>query len=62
MSNTTSLEQIKSLLQEGMALAKCKKCKCMRDAFDILNSLQVPSDVQDMFNHYQPQLEPIEYT
>lgn len=62
MSNINSFEHIQSLLKEGMTLAKCKKCKCMKDAFDSVDSLKVPSDIQSMFGKYEPQLEPIEYT
>ncbi len=57
-----------ALLQEGMALAKCRKCQCMKDALDnISKSLRSArmSDFSDLRNRTElwlKEMQPIEYT
>jgi len=64
---TVSLEKIEKELHEGMLLAKCRKCGCMKEALDALsNSLTVfENDTEAGFANILPQwksqIEPIKY-
>lgn len=51
MINTKTMQDCEALLREGIGLAKCRKCQCMKDALDNISSaLQSPlmSDFADL--------------
>jgi hypothetical protein len=51
-------------LNEAMNLSKCRKCKCMLDAFNNIssyyseNNQELPQNISEQFN----KMEKIEYT
>ncbi len=53
------LQQIKSELQSGMNLAKCRKCGCMKEA---LESLEKTGALTTEVSDWLKQMEPIEYS
>lgn len=66
MKKTNSVTRIERELQEGMKLAKCKKCGCMKDFLETANqyfSTHNPtSDLQKNIKNWQPQILPTEYS
>ena len=56
-----------ALLREGMALAKCRKCQCMKDALDNISaSLRSPmmndlSDLRASTDGWLKEMEPVAY-
>ena len=67
MVDKDSIEEIRSELQKGMSLAKCRKCGCMKDALEnlsaSLSSLQFEDSLDLLQNVelWQKQMEPIKY-
>lgn len=68
MTNKDPIEKIHSELQEGMDLAKCRKCGCMKETLEnllpSLSTLQTKdsSDLLENIEHWQKQMESIKYT
>ncbi|MCL4511167.1 MAG: DUF4346 domain-containing protein [Bacteroidetes bacterium] len=64
---TKPLEKVEAGLREGMSLAKCRKCGCMKDALDALsNSLtnvekNYEGGFSDSLLQWKSQMEPIKY-
>ncbi len=58
---------IKSELEEGMALDKCRKCGCMKDALDSLTSSLLSLEIEgspellEDVAEWQEQLDEIKY-
>lgn len=67
MADTNPMDKIQSELREGMGLPKCRKCGCMKESLESLqtslSSLQVEasSDLRANIEHWLKQMEPIEY-
>ncbi len=65
--DTKPLEKVEAELSEGMSLAKCRKCGCMKDALDGLsNSLTNSKEnseggLSDTLLQWKSQMEPIKY-
>lgn len=66
--NKTQIEKIRSELQKGMDLAKCRKCGCMKDALENLKTTLSTSQAEgsqellkDIDSWFQ-QIEPTEYS
>ncbi len=61
------MDGVLALLQEGMGLAKCRKCGCMKDALDnIAASLRSPkvsaySAFRENVERWSTQMQPTEY-
>ncbi len=57
-----------ALLREGMGLAKCRKCQCMKDALDnISTALRSPmmsdfADLRASAAAWLKEMEPVAYT
>lgn len=47
MAEKNPFDDIRSELGDGMALAKCRKCGCMKDTLDSLHSTLQPLDTTD---------------
>ncbi len=69
-SQVVQMETIGSaagLLKEGMALAKCRKCQCMKDALDnICNALRSPrmvalAPLRSRAEAWLKEMQPVEY-
>ena len=64
---TKPLEKVEAEIREGMSLAKCRKCGCMKDALDALsNSLtnvekNSEGGFSDSLLQWKSQMEPIKY-
>ncbi len=64
---TTTFEKVEAELREGMSLAKCRKCGCMKETLDALsNSLTVlekesGGNFLEELSQWQSQMEPIKY-
>ncbi|MCL5020268.1 MAG: DUF4346 domain-containing protein, partial [Bacteroidetes bacterium] len=62
------LEKIESELREGMSLAKCRKCGCMKEALDALSKSSAglegnpEADFSNNISQWHSQMEPIKYT
>jgi tetrahydromethanopterin S-methyltransferase subunit A len=67
MAEKVQLNKIKSELQEGMGLEKCRKCGCMKQTLDNLRSsfpldrTQGSSEVLKNIEDWLNQMEPIKY-
>jgi len=67
MAETNPMDKIQSELREGMELPKCRKCGCMKETLESLqtslSSLQVEasSDLLADTKHWLEQMEPIKY-
>lgn len=67
MAETNPMDKIQSEFQEGMELSKCRKCGCMKESLESLqtslSSLQVEasSDLLTKIEHWLEQMEPIKY-
>jgi tetrahydromethanopterin S-methyltransferase subunit A len=67
MTNQEPIEKIRSELQEGMSLAKCRKCGCMKETLEnlgtSLSSIETPasSDLRQQIGAWLKQMEPIKY-
>lgn len=68
MSEKSPLNQIQSELGEGMELAKCRKCGCMKDTLETLRSSvsSFPQEVESSnllknIEHWRDRIEPIKY-
>ena len=65
--DTRPLEKIDDELREGMALAKCRKCGCMKDTLESLSTAVSVAQVgeaeqlQGNISRWQQQMEPIKY-
>ena len=72
MTSQTTLDSIRSELEEAIRLAKCRKCGCMRDALlDLQSSLpevadstvgQDPAALLSQIEQWQQLMEPMRYT
>lgn len=64
---TKPLEKIQSELREGMALAKCRKCGCMKETLETLsNALKnaetpLTNGLERSITNWQTEMEPINY-
>ncbi len=64
----TVITEAETLLTEGMALSKCRKCQCMKDALDTIStSLRSPlmhqfAGLKERTDAWARQMEPIAYT
>lgn len=67
MAEKDAINKIQSELHEGMGLAKCRRCGCMKEALEelrySLSSLKtkVSSDLVKHIEHWLKQIEPIKY-
>lgn len=67
MADTSPMDKIQFELREGMELPKCRKCGCMKETLENLqtsfSSLQVEasSDLLANIEHCLEQMEPIKY-
>ncbi len=68
MAQKSPLNKIQSELQEGMGLAKCRKCGCMKDALEALQSSLLSFSQSDEFldllediERWRDQMKPIKY-
>lgn len=67
MLEANHIRHIRSELQEGMSLAKCRKCGCMKEMLDNLeitlsaNLTDTTSDLLRDTQHWLSQMEPIQY-
>lgn len=65
--NKTQIEEVRSELQEGMKLEKCRKCGCMKDALESLKtalSARPDKGSQDLLKNidlWLKHMEPVEY-
>lgn len=64
---TKPLEKIEAELREGMALAKCRKCGCMKEALETLDNALKSVDtcsangLEENIANWQTEMEPIKY-
>lgn len=67
MDEKFQIDKIKSQLQEGMGLEKCRKCGCMKQTLENLHTsfpltrVQSSSEVIKNIDHWLKQIEPIKY-
>ena len=65
MTDKNAIYKIQSELQQGMTLAKCKQCGCMKETLESLRStpsLQTKgSDLLKNVESWQKQMKPIKY-
>ncbi|MEN9223339.1 MAG: hypothetical protein Q6M04_12980, partial [Thermostichus sp. BF3_bins_97] len=67
MQKENDLSTIHSELQQGMALAKCRKCGCMKEMLETLESTlsnhptDATSDLLKETQHWLKQMDPIQY-
>lgn len=67
MIERNPIDTLQHELQEGLTLAKCRKCGCMKETLETLcsslSALQTegPSDVLDNIDHWLQQMEAIKY-
>ncbi len=63
-----TLEKVEEYLREGMSLAKCRKCGCMKEALDALSKSSAglegnpEADFSNNISQWHSQMEPIKYT
>ena len=68
MTNKESIQIIKSEIEEGMRLPKCKKCGCMKETLENLTASLSSNESRDFSNLLQnveswlKEMNPIEYT
>lgn len=68
MKNNNFNDKLLSQLNQGMKLSKCRKCKCMLDALDTMNSYFLRdkggtfSNILKQVNEHILKMEPIEYS
>jgi len=66
MESIDSLKKIESELQEGMALEKCQKCGCMKDALESFKSIQTSvigkDSILSSVSAWINQMKPIKYS
>lgn len=64
---TTPLDKIKDELRDGMVLAKCRKCSCMKETLDSLSEavkavpVQFENGLEENITRWQSEMEPIKY-
>ncbi len=61
MQQEEIIARIISELSQGMKLAKCRKCGCMRDALKCLGSAPIPQDFLNRVELWLSRMESIEY-
>jgi tetrahydromethanopterin S-methyltransferase subunit A len=67
MADQEPIGRIRSELQEGMALAKCQQCGCMKETLEHLGSsltsveTELSSDLPQQIESWLKQMEPIKY-
>lgn len=68
MSEHSARERIRSELQKGMALAKCRRCGCMKETLEIVRSSLASSEIDgcseflETAQSWLDQVEPTEYS
>lgn len=67
MADTNPIDKIHSELRQGMELPKCRKCGCMKESLESLQTslsslqLEASSDLLANIEHWLEQMEPIRY-
>ena len=62
MAEKNPFKKIQAEIQEGMRLAKCKKCGCMKETMENLRVFpSLPEDLLNNIEHWLKQMEPIKY-
>lgn len=67
MADTNPMDKIQSELREGMELPKCRKCGCMKESLESLQTslsslpTAASSDLLANIEHWLEQMEPIKY-
>ena len=65
--DTEAVQDAETQLQEGMALAKCRKCQCMKDALDNVSvTLRSPmmgefAALRSRAELWLKEMQPVEY-